>query len=96
MTREAAKVDRDRERPLFTGVNGPLMAWRLWPTRADSVPCLSPGLLDSCPLLGHGLRASRRVRFTKPFTYAPGTPQVCLITIRHRAGAVYGNSDLEG
>src|SRR5690242_9791829 len=48
----------DRERPVFTGVNGPLMARAdRSPARVDGRALLFPVLLDSCHLSG---RAARR------------------------------------
>jgi hypothetical protein len=51
----------DRERPLVTGVNGPLMARRVavWPALM-AAPLSSPVLLDSCRPLGRGRRVKAR------------------------------------
>jgi hypothetical protein len=47
----------DRDRPLATGVNGPLMARRSAVRPAlVAVPCSSPALLDSCHPSGRGRR----------------------------------------
>jgi hypothetical protein len=51
----------DRERPLVTGVNGPLMARRIAVRPAlMAVPCSSPVLLDSCHPSGRGRRVKAR------------------------------------
>ena len=51
----------DRERPLVTGVNGPLMARRTAVRPALlSVSCSSPVLLDSCRPSGWGRRVKAR------------------------------------
>jgi hypothetical protein len=53
----------DREGPLFTGVNGPLMARRTAVRHAlKVVPWPSPILLDSCHPSGRDNRAARRMR----------------------------------
>src|SRR5207244_4892227 len=51
----------DRERPLFTGVNGPLMARRTAVRHAlKVVPWPSPVLLNSCDPSGRGGRVKAR------------------------------------
>ena len=50
----------DRERPLFTGVNGPLMPGDPSPTCADRVPCSFPVLLDGCHPSGRGRRVQAK------------------------------------
>jgi len=45
----------DRERPVFTGVNGTLMARPSWPdSHRSPVACSSPILLDRCHPSGRG------------------------------------------
>ena len=51
----------DRERPLVTGINGPLMARRTAVrTTLKAVPYPSPVLLDSCRPSGRGRRDKAR------------------------------------
>ncbi len=58
----------DRDRPLLTGVNGTLMARRIWVRPAlIAVPWSSPVILDSCHPSGRGVsRLAKRPRAAWP------------------------------
>jgi hypothetical protein len=65
----------DRERPLVTGVNGPLMARRTAARPAlRAAPWSSPVLLGSCQPLSRGHRVKVRGATAATATQAPAVP----------------------